>query len=120
MADNSLVIRNFGFLDSGIYFCNRSKIYLKVTTDPSEKNPKTGGVPVTSGKDGQDFGSDSSEKRVTVAKDEDAKNQQPSNFRKIHVGVAVGAVLVLLVIVLLTEFRSISLRRQKRDQPQPG
>ncbi|XP_035856394.1 uncharacterized protein LOC118494870 [Sander lucioperca] len=85
LTDNSLVIRNVTVFDSTLYFCNKTQVYLNVTTPPNTVVPSAGSVPVT-----QSF-----------SIEPDAENQQPSDFWKLAVGVVVGAVLVLLVILTL-------------------
>ncbi len=100
LADNSLVIKNVTYFDSAMYSCNKSQIFLEITTDPNKVNPKAGNVPVKPENDAQDFETDSSEKGVAAPEDDDAKNQQTSDFWKIPVGIVAGAVLVLLATAI--------------------
>lgn len=97
-ADNSLVILKVKPSDSGMYFCNRSKIYLEVTTDPSVVTPAT---PRNSG-----LGLDT-------------ENQQSSDFWKVPAGVIVGAALTLLSILTL-RLCSKKSRETNTDVDKPG
>lgn len=82
LADNSLVIRDVRLSDSTMYFCNDSRIYLQVTTDPNM---------VTQGNDGLKDGAAAG----------DPQNQQSSGSWKLAAGAVVGAALVTLVVFLL-------------------
>lgn len=79
-AKNVLVILDVRLSDSGMYFCNQSKIYLEVITDPSVVTP----VAATTGGPGVGAGGQ--------------ENQQASDLWKVPVGVAVGAALTLLSV----------------------
>ncbi|KAM8772154.1 uncharacterized protein AB9X84_007736 [Acanthopagrus schlegelii] len=82
LADNSLVIRDVRLSDSTMYFCNDSRIYLQVTTDPNV---------VTQRNDGLNEG----------AAAEDPQNHRSSGSWKLAAGAVVGAALVTLVVFLL-------------------
>ncbi|XP_028423242.1 uncharacterized protein LOC114547910 [Perca flavescens] len=93
LADNSLVIRNVTSFDSTLYFCNKTQVYLNVTTPLNTVAPSAGNVPVTQRNNGLGFGIEP-----------DTENQQPSDFWKVAVGVVVGVVVgaVLVLFVILT------------------
>ncbi|XP_074552537.1 uncharacterized protein LOC141809423 [Halichoeres trimaculatus] len=81
-ADNALLIKKVNPSDSRMYFCNKRKVYLFVTTDPNMLAPKAGNRDPDSG------GSDSG-------------TQESSDLWKVPVGVVIGAVSVLLVLLTL-------------------
>lgn len=90
LADNSLFIMKVRPSDSGIYFCNQSRIFLEVATDPSMVTPATP-------RHGPDFGPGQEGDAA------DTENQRSSDFFwKVLVGVAVGVALTLLSALTLT------------------
>ncbi|XP_034721701.1 uncharacterized protein LOC117940569 isoform X1 [Etheostoma cragini] len=98
LADNSLVISHVMPLDTTMYFCNKTRVFLEVITPPNRGATSTGNVPVAP--------------CLT-------ENQQPSGFWKmsvgVMVGVVVGAVLVLLVIFTLRFFLKKRTERSTRN-----
>lgn len=93
LADNSLFIMKVTSSDSGMYFCNQSRIYLQVTTDPSMVTPAT----PRHGGQGPDFGLGQEGDAA------DTENQQSSGFFwKVLVGVTAGITLALLSAFTLT------------------
>ncbi|KAG7453700.1 hypothetical protein JOB18_039318 [Solea senegalensis] len=79
-TDNTLVVRGVRRSDTGWFFCNRKQAaYLEVTTDP---NMAATNAPGTNGNaaDAVRF---------------------PSDVWKVVVGVAIGAILMLLVVLIL-------------------
>ncbi|XP_047433969.1 uncharacterized protein LOC125003813 [Mugil cephalus] len=78
-ANNALVISQVKASDSRMYLCNgKHQVYLTVTTDPNiveDDSP------------------------VPDSESDHTENQQPSDWWKILVGVAIGSALVLLAVV---------------------
>ncbi|XP_038590407.1 uncharacterized protein LOC119914931 [Micropterus salmoides] len=100
-ADNSLLITNVQSTDSAMYMCNKSQIYLKVTTDPNMVGPNAGNAPVTPRNDGLGFGSVPGLRGEAAAEEADTEKQRSSDLWKVPVGVLVGAASVLLVFFTL-------------------
>ncbi|XP_028443871.1 uncharacterized protein LOC114561909 [Perca flavescens] len=94
LADNSLVIRNVTALDTAMYLCNKTEVFLKVITPPNVGAQRARNEPVTQRNNGLGF-----------CIEPDAENQQPSDVWKLAlivvVTVVASAVLVLLVILTL-------------------
>lgn len=104
LADNTLLIKKVKFSDSRMYFCNKRKVYLEVTTDP-----------VTSGPDEVDSEGSGLKEEDPDKEDSDSKKQESSDLWKVLVGVVIGAFSVLLALLTL---RFCSKRREETSKNQ--